>query len=186
MGIFRISSNYLLLKKSQYSPSLQQHQGFQYHQEVPEGRQHLGVPQDLLDQEDQVDPTYWTRCSFIRKHLIFNNSSNKRPSRSNSYHLTNISSFTLLTSWTRQALRRIHTTSSCPLLITNTKSLWISLDSTHLQTNWTRRSRESSGSFVSFLAEKTLLASGTGLTISTLKRWQSKDTSVKNTITEFP
>lgn len=57
----------------------------------------------------------------------------------------------------------------------------MSLASTHLQTNWTRRSRESSGSFVSFLAEETLLASGTGLTISTLKRWQSKDTSVTNT-----
>lgn len=43
--------------KRQHSPFLQRHQGFQYHQEVPEGHQHLGVLRDLLDQEDQVDPT---------------------------------------------------------------------------------------------------------------------------------
>lgn len=98
----------------------------------------------------------------------------------NSYHLTNISSFTFLTSWTRQALRRKDVTHSCPFLITNAKcSLLICLVSTHLQPNWTRRSRESSGTFISFLAEQTLLASGTGLTICTLKRSPSTDTEVE-------
>lgn len=98
----------------------------------------------------------------------------------NSYHLTNISSFTFLTSWTRQALRRIDATHSCPFLITNAKcSLLTCLGSTHLQPNWTRRSRESSGAFISFLAEQTLLASGTGLTICTLKRSPSTDAEVE-------
>lgn len=58
MGIVKILSKYSLFTKGRYSPFLQQHQDFQYHQEVLEGRQHLGVLQDLLDQEDQVDPTY--------------------------------------------------------------------------------------------------------------------------------
>lgn len=98
----------------------------------------------------------------------------------NSYHLTNISSFTFLPSWTGQALRRIDATHSSSFLITNTKcSLLICLRSTHLQPNWTRRSRESSGAFISFLAEQTLLASGTGLTIRTLKRSPSTDTEVE-------
>lgn len=54
--------------------------------------------------------------------------------------------------------------------------------SPHLQPNWAWRSRESPGSFVSLLAEQTLLTSGTRLTICTLKRSQSGDTSVGGTV----
>lgn len=71
------------------------------------------------------------------------------------------------------------------ILFVNDKcKLWsdVILCSPHLQPNWAWRSRESPGSFVSLLAEQTLLTSGTRLTICTLKRSQSGDTSVGGTV----
>lgn len=43
-------------KRKRVLPFLQQHQGFQYHQEVPENRRLPGVLRDLWDQGDLVDP----------------------------------------------------------------------------------------------------------------------------------
>lgn len=42
--------------KKRVLPFLQQHQGFQYHREVPENRRLPGVLRDLWDQGDLVDP----------------------------------------------------------------------------------------------------------------------------------
>lgn len=43
-------------KRKRVLPFLQQHQGFQYHREVPENRRLPGVLRDLWDQGDLVDP----------------------------------------------------------------------------------------------------------------------------------
>lgn len=71
-------------------------------------------------------------------------------------------------------------------LQTQSAVFFISLGSTHLQPNWTRRSREPSGSFISFLAKQALLASGTWLTIRTLERSPSRDTMLKHNLLSLP
>lgn len=43
-------------KRKRVLPFLQQHQGFQYHREVPENRRLPGVLRDLWDQGDLGDP----------------------------------------------------------------------------------------------------------------------------------
>lgn len=93
------------------------------------------------------------------------------------HHLTNVSSFTFLTRRSRQALdgkqeklNMLFGHDRCRFVV---KCYFCC--PAHLQTNWAWRSGESSGSFVSLLAEQTLLTSGTRLTICALKRDHSQE-----------